>query len=241
LVSSRNNLDFHGMLMHLSQRRRKRIQAGWLVAVVAVLSGCGGGGGDSSSNSQPATSPTVPPANTAPTIQGQPSTQVVVGQSYSFQPAAADANGDALTFSITNLPRWATFSSTTGRISGTPTSADVGSYASIAISVSDGTASASLAAFTIMVTDVATGSATLSWELPVQNTDGSALTNLAGFNVLYGRSASSLDQTVQLTNPSLNRYVLESLASGTWYFAVVAVNAAGVASAPSNVGSKTIG
>jgi hypothetical protein len=240
LISSRFDFENHGMLMHHSQRTWKRIQAGWLVAAVAVLGGCGGGGG-SSSNSQPATSPTVPPTNAAPTIQGQPGTQVVAGQSYSFQPAAADANGDTLTFSVTNLPGWATFSNTTGKISGTPTSADVGSYASITISVSDGTASASLAAFNIAVTDVATGSATLSWELPVQNTDGSALTNLAGFNVLYGRTSTNLDQAVQLTNPSVNRYVLENLASGTWYFAVVAVNTTGVASTPSNVASKTIG
>ena len=70
--------------------------------------------------------------------------------------------------------------------------------------------------------------------------DGSALTNLAGYEVRYGRSASNLDQSVSLTNPSLNRYVVENLSAGTWYFAVVAVNTAGVASPLSNTGNKTI-
>ena len=42
---------------------------------------------------------------------------------YSFQPTAKDANGDTLRFSISNKPAWATFSTTTGRLSGTPTAA----------------------------------------------------------------------------------------------------------------------
>ncbi len=46
---------------------------------------------------------------------------------------------------------WATFSSATGQLSGTPTAANVGSYANVVISVSDGKASAALAPFTITV------------------------------------------------------------------------------------------
>ena len=38
----------------------------------------------------------------------------------------------------------------------------------------------------------------------------------------------------------MSRFVVENLTSGTWYFAVVAVNASGVSSSLSNVGSKTI-
>jgi hypothetical protein len=38
----------------------------------------------------------------------------------------------------------------------------------------------------------------------------------------------------------VNRYVVENLSSGTWYFAVVAVNAAGVSSPLSNTASKTV-
>jgi hypothetical protein len=166
----------------------------------------------------------------------------VVGQAYSFQPAAADANGDALTFTVANLPAWATFSAQTGRITGTPTAAQVGAYANITVTVSDGQANATVGPFTITVSDVAnaSGSATLSWTPPTQNSDGTSLGNLAGFRVMYGRTSGNLDQTVNVENPSVNRYVVENLSSGTWYFAVVAVNAAGVSSPLSNTASKTV-
>ncbi|MEJ2522452.1 MAG: putative Ig domain-containing protein [Gammaproteobacteria bacterium] len=95
------------------------------------------------------------PSNTAPTISGNPTTTVQVGTSYSFTPTARDADGDTLTFSIENQPDWANFSSTTGRLSGTPTS--TGTFSGIRISVSDGTASASLPSFTISVTADAPG------------------------------------------------------------------------------------
>src|SRR5262245_28788244 len=64
-------------------------------------------------NSQPA-------ANTPPTISGMPAPSVTSGQTYSFQPSASDANGDALTFSISNRPAWASFSTSTGLLAGTP-------------------------------------------------------------------------------------------------------------------------
>jgi len=118
------------------------------------------------------------PSNTAPVISGTPPVSVTVGQSYSFKPTASDANGDTLTFSIQNKPAWATFSSASGQLSGTPQAADVGSYANIVISVSDGKDSAQLAAFSITVEQVAIGSATLSWTAPTQNVDGTPLTDL---------------------------------------------------------------
>lgn len=210
--------------------------AGFVVLTAILLGGCGGGGGGSSdsANASPGS------GNSAPTISGSPGASVVPGQAYSFQPSAADANGDALTFSVTNLPGWATFNASTGRFSGTPTSAQVGSYGNIGISVSDGRASASLPSFSIVVSEQGSGSATLSWTPPTSNSDGSSLTNLTGYQVLYGRSASNLDQTVTLTNPSLSRYVVENLSSGTWYFAVVAVNSSGVTSPLSNTRNKTI-
>lgn len=175
-------------------------------------------------------------------MTGTPGSTAVVGQAYSFQPAAADANGDSLTFTVANLPSWAAFNATTGRITGTPTAAQVGSYANITVTVSDGQANATVGPFTITVSDVAnaSGSATLSWTPPTQNSDGTSLGNLAGYRVIYGRTSTNLDQTVNVDNPSINRYVVENLSSGTWYFAVVAVNSTGVASQLSNTASKTV-
>lgn len=207
------------------------------VAVLAltVLAGCGGGGDDGT----PATGGPGG-SNAPPTIQGQPSANVMAGQAYSFQPSATDPNGDTLTFSVTNLPAWATFNASTGRLTGTPSATDVATYSNIRISVSDGQASASLNAFAITVADTVVGSATLQWTPPTENSDGSSLTNLAGYRVHYGRSPTQLSQTVEITNSSLSTYVVENLSSGTWYFAVVTVNTGGTTSVLSNVAAKTI-
>src|SRR6185295_14044331 len=90
-------------------------------------------------------------SNTPPTISGTPPKSVVAGSLYSFTPTAKDANSDTLTFSISNKPAWATFSATTGKLSGTPSSAQTGTYSNIIIKVSDGSLTASLAAFAIVV------------------------------------------------------------------------------------------
>ena len=64
---------------------------------------------------------TVGPApNTPPTILGTPATTASVNQAYAFQPTASDVDGDALTFSISGQPNWASFSTLTGLLSGTP-------------------------------------------------------------------------------------------------------------------------
>ena len=104
------------------------------------------------SASLPAFSITVtPPPNRAPTIGGTPATTATVGTAYSFRPSASDPDGQTLTYSIANKPGWANFSPTTGRLSGTPGDSDVGTTSGIVITVSDGTASASLSAFSLTV------------------------------------------------------------------------------------------
>lgn len=214
-------------------------KAGCVIAMALLAAACGGGGDGDTAQSAPQ-NPGPGGGNAPPTIQGQPGTSVAAGQAYNFRPTAADANNDSLTFTAANLPNWATLNQSTGAVTGTPDNADVGTYSGITITVSDGTATASLSAFAITVTDIGTGVATLSWTPPTQNSDGSALTDLTGFRIAYGRSAGSLDRSVSLTNPSLNRYMVENLSAGTWFFAVSAVNSQGVTSNASNVASKTI-
>jgi hypothetical protein len=181
-----------------------------------------------------------PAPNSAPTISGAPSTSVLQGTAYSFQPTASDADADTLTFSIVNRPAWATFDSATGRLQGTPGPGDVGTTTGIVIAVSDGKANASLAAFDIAVQAVATGSATLTWLPPTTNTDGSPLTNLAGFKVYWGTTSGNYSSSTTIMNPGLTRYVVENLTPNTYYFAVKAVNSAGIESVFSNTASKTI-
>jgi hypothetical protein len=171
--------------------------------------------------------------NTAPTISGTPATSAQVGTAYKFAPTATDADGNALTFSITGRPAWAAFDSATGALFGTPSAADVATYANIVISVSDGRATSRLPAFSITVQDYSFGSATLTWLPPTENIDDSAITNLAGYRLYWGSQPGSYSKSVAIMSPGVTTYVVENLASGTYYFAATAVNAAGVESAPS--------
>jgi hypothetical protein len=183
---------------------------------------------------------TAAPANRPPTISGTPSTSVTAGQAYSFTPVASDPDGQALTFSIANRPSWATFNTSTGRLSGTPAAANAGSYSGIVISVSDGTASVSLPIFTLTVQQVQLGSATIAWTPPTTNEDNSALTNLRGYRVYYGTSTSNLNQVVDVANAGISSVVIENLSPGTWYFGVRSYNTSNVESALSNLATKTI-
>lgn len=102
--------------------------------------------------------PTDTPVNSPPRISGSPPGNVDVGEMYSFTPSASDDDGDPLTFSISNRPSWTSFDTSTGRLSGTPTLGNAGTDSNIVISVSDGTDTTSLAAFSITVNTVATNS-----------------------------------------------------------------------------------
>jgi hypothetical protein len=179
-------------------------------------------------------------ASGPPTINGNPPTSVNVGATYSFTPTASDPEGNSLTFSIQNQPSWANFNPNTGQLSGTPTAANVGAYPNITISVSNGTASASLPAFSIAVNEVATGSLTVNWNPPTQNTNGTPLTNLAGYYVYYGSNPNAMTQSQQISNPGVTSYTITGLAPGTWYIGIVDFTASGIQSTLSNIASATV-
>lgn len=168
-------------------------------------------------------------SNSAPQISGVAATTAKVGQIYSFLPSATDAGNHTLTFSLSGAPRWLAFSPATGRISGTPTSADVGEVKSILLQVSDGTSSASLAPFTITVlaTGSSAGSASLSWQAPTDNTNGSALGNLIGYTIHYGSVSKVYTSRIRITNPGITSYVVEDLAPGTYYFSMTSTTTSG--------------
>lgn len=180
-------------------------------------------------------------SNQPPTISGTPSKSVTAGSAYAFTPTAKDPEGKTLTFSITNKPSWAAFSTTTGKLSGTPTSSQTGTYSNITIKVSDGTNTATLAAFAITVSASggSSGAATLSWTPPTRNTDGSSLTNLSGYRIYYGTSSTSLTKTISV-NAGMTTYMITDLAPATYYFAISAVNSSGAESTRSAVASKKV-
>jgi hypothetical protein len=183
-----------------------------------------------------------PLPNTPPKIAGSPATAIAVGKVYSFQPSATDPNGLSIGFAINNKPAWATFDSKTGRLSGTPAAANIGTYANIVITAYDGYMKGVLPAFSILVqaaastasgtppatTSTSTGSATLSWIPPTQNSDGTLLANLAGYHIYYGTTPDNLSKTLTVSNAGLTRYVISGLTATTWYFSMTAYNAVGM-------------
>jgi hypothetical protein len=86
----------------------------------------------------------------------------------------------------------------------------------------------------------AIGSAELAWEMPTENTNGTPLTDLAGYTVVYGPTPGSMDSRVHLTDIDSTSYVINGLGQGTWYFAVLSYTVSGANSALSNIASKTI-
>jgi len=75
-----------------------------------------------------------------------------------------------------------------------------------------------------------TGSVALTWTAPTTRTDGSPLTDLAGFKIYYGRMSGTYDYQIEINNPGILTYVVENLMSGDWYFALAAYDSQGIVS-----------
>lgn len=227
------------------------------LAIVSALSltGCLGDGSKSPTTptvanpapqptSPPTSTPTTPPTsapNQAPKISGTPLTSAKTNQPYTFQPSASDPDGDTVTFNVYNKPVWASFDTRSGKLAGTPSSSSTGTFTGVTIVASDGKSSSQLGPFDITVASTATtGSATLSWQPPTENADGSPLTNLAGYVIRYGNQSDALKLEVRINNPGITSSVIEGLTPATWYFTVSAFTSLGVESMPSAVGSKTV-
>src|ERR1700722_9171848 len=84
------------------------------------------------------------------------------------------------------------------------------------------------------------GAVTLMWVAPTDNTNGTPLTDLAGYHIHYGTNPDNLTQVIDLASTSTTEYEVSGLAPGTYYFSVSAYTAAGTESAESDVGYKTI-
>ena len=198
------------------------------------------------------------------TIAGTPSTSVVAGQAYSFRPSATDSSGKSVQYSIAGKPAWAAFNQSSGALTGTPTTADVGVNVDVQITASDGTVSAAVPSFEITVnpsssssTSTASsavtpasstssanstqGSVTVGWVAPTANTNGSNLTNLGSFKIYYGTASKQYTQSAAVSSPSALSQMISALTVGqTYFFAVTAVSSAGVESSYSPEVSATI-
>ncbi len=179
--------------------------------------------------------------NSLPVLSGSPSTSATVGNPYVFQPTAVDADGDKMLFSVSNLPNWASFNTSTGRLSGVPGPDDSGTSSNIRVSVSDGKGTSYLPTFAINVVGGAatnSNSVTVEWSPPAAREDGSILntSQIAGYTVYYGTAPDSFTQSMYVAGGSNTRATLNNLATGkTFYIALTASDTTGLQSNYSNV------
>ena len=87
--------------------------------------------------------------------------------------------------------------------------------------------------------NLAAPAVTVTWDAPTQNTNGTALTNLQGYEIFADtvNPPQKIAGTIAAGNSS---FTVTSPPVGTDYFAVESVNASGVASQLSNVATLTV-
>ena len=75
------------------------------------------------------------------------------------------------------------------------------------------------------------GRALVSWMPPTENTDGSALVDLAGYRIYYGGSPNNYSSTITIDNVGLTSLLVEGLPpSSDLYFVMTAFNTEGIES-----------
>ncbi len=119
--------------------------------------------------------------------------------------------------------------------------AGVGLLAGCGSGTSDSNAAASQAQATGSSGNLSSGTATLSWTAPLDNTDGSMLTDLAGYHVYYGTDPNNLKQFADVAGASQVVFTANNLTTGTWYFTISAYNTAGTESPYAQIVDTTIG
>jgi hypothetical protein len=83
------------------------------------------------------------------------------------------------------------------------------------------------------------GVARLTWTPPTRNTNGTTLTNLAGYRVIYWRDGQ-VAQTRQIEGAGVREYQLTGLTPAVWNFKIRAYTSTGAESADSNTVQRTV-
>lgn len=111
----------------------------------------------------------------------------------------------------------------------------------VALSGCGGTAFDPVPVIPSVIVSVPDNTATLSWEAPTTNTDGTPLTDLTGYRIDYSEDPFDLSYaSVDVPNAQATSEVIGPLPPGTWYFAVEAVNSQKVESTDSSIVSKVL-
>lgn len=140
------------------------------------------GGTGCDSDGTPTSEPLVWEVNNIPAITSTADTTALTRNEYSYTITATDEDADdVLSYYSGELPSWLTFNESTGELSGTPATLDIGSY-NIALSVTDGT-NDTTQNFVLDVTEATSGGNwTMVWS---DEFDGSTL-NTEYWNIQTG-------------------------------------------------------
>ena len=84
------------------------------------------------------------------------------------------------------------------------------------------------------------GTATLTWSAPTANTNGTPLTDLAGYHIRFGTSPDALTRVIDLAGSRATAFEVSNLSPGTYYFSISAYTSIGTESAESDVEYKSI-
>jgi hypothetical protein len=84
--------------------------------------------------------------------------------------------------------------------------------------------------------------ALLSWTAPLTRVNGDSLSmgEIAGFEVVYGTNADTLNQSLAIGDASVEELLVDELTEGTWYFAIRTLDTDGNRSRLSEVVYKQI-
>ena len=184
--------------------------------------------------------PPVEPENSPPVLGGAPITLAAVNELYFFEPFANDPDDDELEFAMVNKPSWLDFDTVSGVISGIPRATDVGTYSGLWLTVTDGLNVTGMGPFEIEVVAIGNNSVTLSWQAPTENEDGSPMLDLAGYRVRYGQQSKSYPNLIDINNPGIVTFGVDSLTPNTYYFVISAYNLSGSESGNSNEATITL-
>ncbi len=144
----------------------REIAAAICLGAAVALTGCGG-----SSPAAGSASAEESVAQAGIRLSADPPATVAVGSVYAMQVKAVVPGGSTVGYSIQNKPSWATFSTSSGTLQGTPTAADVGTYSNVLVSASDADGTATLPGFSITVRQsAASASASGGTVRPAYNT-----------------------------------------------------------------------
>ncbi|MEW6002341.1 MAG: SBBP repeat-containing protein, partial [Nitrospirota bacterium] len=172
-----------------------------------------------------------------------------------------NTGGSAINWTASQGQAWVTPSPTTGTLpAGTSIAVTVsinsnadgllpGTYTDTVnfINMTNGNGDTTRPVSLTVATSLTLYSATLTWDAPTTNVDGTPLTDLAGYKIYYGTLSHNYTVSMDVGGASCQEigditectYTVDGLPSGTYYFAVTAYNISEYESEYSNEASKT--